>query len=134
VTFYETLLVLHVFAGFALVAGILCFGVIVLGQGGDAARRALVAPALALWNVGGVGVLVLGVWLALDADAYGLLDGWIIAALVLWLVAGGTVGPLSKGLREQPGSLPAGRARVLFAVAALATAALLVDMILKPGT
>jgi len=36
-------------------------------------------------------------------------------------------------VREGPESLPASRARLLFAVAAVATAALLVDMIFKPG-
>ena len=46
--------------------------------------RALGPPALALWNVGGLGVLVFGVWLALEVDGYELWDGWIIAAMVLW--------------------------------------------------
>jgi hypothetical protein len=133
VSFYETLLVLHVLAAFALVAGIVCYGVVVLGSGGDAARRALALPALALWNAGGLGVLVLGIWLAIDAEAYEVWDGWILAAIVLWFVASAAAGPLSRGLREGPEALPAGRARVLFAVAAVATAALLTDMIFKPG-
>jgi len=133
VSFYETLLVLHVFAAFALVAGVVCFGVVVFGAGGEPARRALAIPALALWNAGGVGVLILGIWLAIDADAYEVWDGWIIAAIVLWFVATGAGGPLSRGVREGPGSVPASRTRLLFAVAAVATAALLIDMIFKPG-
>ena len=44
-------------------------------------------PALALWNAGGIGVLLFGIWLALEVDGYELWDGWIIAAIVLWLVA-----------------------------------------------
>ncbi len=130
---YETLLVLHVFAAFLLVAGVVCYGVVVLSSTGDAARQALALPALALWNAGGLGVLVLGIWLAIDAERYEVWDAWIVVAIVLWLVASAAGGPLSRGLREGPGALPASRARLLFAVAAVATAALLVDMILKPG-
>ena len=133
VSFYETLLLLHVLAAFLLVAGVVCYGVIVLAPGEDAARRALAMPALALWNIGGVGVLVLGIWLAIDADQYEVWDAWIVAAIVLWLVASAAGGPLSRGLREGPDALPVSRARALFAVAAVATAALLIDMIFKPG-
>ena len=32
--------------------------------------------------------LVFGVWLALDVDGYGILDGWILIAFALWAVAG----------------------------------------------
>jgi hypothetical protein len=31
-----------------------------------------------------------GIWLAISLDAYHPWDGWIIAAIVLWAVAGGT--------------------------------------------
>jgi hypothetical protein len=86
-----------------------------------------------MWNVGGIGVLVLGVALAIDVDAYDLLDGWIVAAIVLWLIASGAGGPLSAGLRDDARSLDRRRARILYAVMATATAALLIDMIFKPG-
>ena len=128
-TLYEWLLFLHVVAGFLLVAGLATYGALVLGSGGDAARRALAPPATALWGVGGLGVLVLGIALALEGDGYELWDGWIIAAIVLWLVASAAGGRLSRDLLEgAPGS-----ARLLFAVMALATCALLIDMIYKPG-
>jgi hypothetical protein len=133
VSLYEWLLFLHVLAAFLLVAGVVAYGVVVAGDGGPAARRALASPALVLWNVGGIAVLVLGVWLALHVDAYGLLDGWIVAAIVLWLVASAAGGPLSRAVRDDAAPLDPGRARVLFAVMALATAALLVDMVFKPG-
>ncbi|HSD80533.1 MAG TPA: hypothetical protein VLB47_07725 [Solirubrobacteraceae bacterium] len=129
---YEWLLFLHVLAAFALVAGVVAYGAVVLG-GEPGVRAALAAPAVALWNVGGIGVLVLGVWLALDVDAYGLLDGWILAALVLWLVASAAGGPLSRAIRDDAAAPDAGRARTLFAIMALATAALLIDMVFKPG-
>jgi hypothetical protein len=84
---------------------------------------------MALWNVGGLGVLVLGIWLALEVDSYELLDGWIIAAIVLWLVASGAGGQLSRAIRE--GSFDRGGAQL--AVMSLATLALLIDMVFKPG-
>ena len=42
-----------------------------------------------LWGLGGLGTLALGIWLALYLDEYGIWDGWIIAAIVLWLAATG---------------------------------------------
>lgn len=126
---YEWLLFLHVGAAFLLVAGLSAYGVLVLGGGSDAARRALAQPALALWNAGGLGVLVLGIWLALEVDSYELWDAWIIAAIVLWLIASGAGGRLSAVLREGAPD----RAGVRLAVMSVATLALLVDMIFKPG-
>jgi hypothetical protein len=133
VSLYDWLLFFHVLAAFMLVAGLVAYGVIVLGDGRGVARRAFAAPALALWNAGGLGVLVLGIALVIHVDGYDLLDGWILAAIVLWFVASGAGGPLSRAAREDPAALDRGRARMLFAVMALATALLLVDMIFKPG-
>jgi hypothetical protein len=130
---YDTLLFLHVLAAFLLVAGVVCYGVIVLNPAGETSRRALGAPALAMWNVGGIGVLAFGIWLALYVKGYEIWDGWVIAAIVLWFVASAAGGPLSRGVREGPRALPAERARILLAVMALATVLLLIDMIFKPG-
>jgi len=130
---YEWLLVLHVLAAFLLVSGLVAYGVLLLGGGGDAASRALGPPALALWNVGGLGVLVFGVWLALEVDGYELWDGWIIAAVVLWLVASAAGGRLGAGVREGESVQRIDSARVLLLVMSLATVALLLDMIFKPG-
>jgi hypothetical protein len=129
VSLYEWLLFLHVVAAFMLMAGLAAYGVLVLGGGGDAARRALAPPALALWNAGGLGVLVLGIWLALEVDSYELWDGWILAAIVLWVVASAAGGRLSRGVRE--GVLDG--AELLFAVMTAASFVLLIDMIFKPG-
>jgi hypothetical protein len=133
VSLYDWLLFLHVAAAFALVAGLASFGVLVLGDGGPALGRALVAPAIALWNAGGIGVLVLGLGLAIDVDAYRPWDGWILGAIVLWLVASGVGGPLTRALRDPSARLAPDRERLLFAVAAVATLLLLVDMVFKPG-
>jgi hypothetical protein len=130
---YEWLLFLHVLAAFLLVAGLAAYGVMALSRGGQAARGALGPTALGLWNVGGIGVLVLGIALAVEVDGYELWDGWILAAIVLWLIASAAGGPLSRTLRADGPAPDAGRARLLLAIMALATAALLVDMIFKPG-
>jgi hypothetical protein len=130
---YEWLLFLHVLAAFLLASGVVVYSVLLLGTGGDAASRALGPPALALWNVGGLGVLVFGVWLALEVDGYELWDGWIIAALVLWIVASAVGGRLGAGVREGEGVKGVDRAGVMVTVMGLATLLLLLDMIYKPG-
>jgi hypothetical protein len=126
---YEWLLFLHVLAAFLLVAGLAAYGALLLEGGGEVVRRVLARPAGVFWNAGGLGVLVFGVWLALNVDDYELWDGWIIAAIVLWLVASGAGGQLERSVRA--GTF-AGTWR-LYIVMALATVALLVDMIFKPG-
>ncbi len=129
---YEWLLFLHLLAAFLLVAGLVAYSVLVLSSGGEAVSRALGPSALALWNAGGLGTLVFGVWLALDIDGYELWDGWIIAALVLWLIGSGAAGRLATAVREgQAGRIEG--ARVMVGVMALATLLLLLDMIFKPG-
>ncbi len=129
---YEWLLVLHLLAAFALVAGLVAYGVIVYGRGGAVVSRTLGPTAAALWNAGGLGVIVLGVWLALEADGYELWDGWIIAAIVLWFVASGAGGRLGAGLGEGRPVEAIERSRALVAVMALATLLLLLDMIFTP--
>ena len=104
-----------------------------LSGGGEAVSRALGRPAPALRNAGGLGTLVFGVWLALDIDGYELWDGWIIAALVLWIVASAAGGRLGAGVREGESIRGIDRAGMMVAVMSLATAALLLDMIFKPG-
>jgi hypothetical protein len=130
---YEWLLFLHMLAAFLLVAGVVVYGVLLVGPAGEPVSRALGPPALALWNVGGLGVLVFGVWLALEVDGYELWDGWIIAALILWIVASAAGGRLGAGVREGQSVRGIDRAGVMLAVMSLATAALLLDMIFKPG-
>lgn len=143
----ETLLFLHLLAAFATVASIVMFVTVLIG-----ARRArattdalaimrLSNVAAMLWNVGGLSVLVFGVWLALDADQYDILDGWILAAIVLWVVASAAGGPLTRAYRDALGTggeaalaeVRSQRAVLLHAVMAVATLALLVVMIYKPG-
>src|SRR4051812_17588333 len=97
---YDWLLFLHVLAAFlAVTAIVLLGGLLVLGASVAAqppTLRRLLRLALVLWAVGSVGVLVLGIWLAIYVDGYELWDGWIAAALVLWLVAGAASGRVSR--------------------------------------
>ena len=71
---------------------------------GMAADSRLLAVGNGLWNVGGLGTLVLGIWLALYLDGYEIWDGWIITALVLFAIA------TELGRRAQLGYTPAARA------------------------
>ena len=130
---YEWLLFLHLLAAFMLVAGLVAYGVIVFGSGAAVVSRALGPAALALWNAGGLGVIVFGVWLALEVDGYELWDGWIIAAIVLWFVASGAGGRLGAGVREGRPVQAIDGARAMVTVMALTTLLLLLDMIFKPG-
>jgi uncharacterized membrane protein len=92
VSFYDWLLFLHVLTAFALVAAVVVYTVIVLAgrrldAPSDIARMfRLSRVADILIAVGSIGVLVLGIWLAIQVDDYQVWDGWIIAAIVIWLV------------------------------------------------
>ncbi len=129
---YEWLLFLHLLAAFLLVAGVVAYGVVVYGNGEAVVSRTLAPTAAALGNAGGLGVIVFGVWLALEVDGYELWDGWIIAAIVLWFVGSGAGGRLGAGVREGKPVQAIDGSRVLVAVMALATLLLLLDMIFKP--
>ena len=129
---YEWLLFLHLLAAFLLVAGVVTYGVAVYGNGDAIVSRTLAPTAAALWNAGGLGVIVFGVWLALEVDGYELWDGWIIAAIVLWFVGSGAGGRLGAGVREGKPVQAMDGSRMLVAVMTLATLLLLLDMIFKP--
>lgn len=129
---YEWLLFLHLLAAFLLVAGVVAYGVIAYGRGEAVVSRALAPTATALFNVGGLGTIVFGVWLALEVDGYELWDGWIIAAIVLWFIGSGAGGRLGAGVREGRPLRSIDGSRALVAVMAVATLLLLLDMIFKP--
>ena len=81
---YDWLLFLHVLAAFMVGSAVTMTSAVVLGA---PATRGATTVADRLWDVGGLGTLVLGIWLALYVDGYELWDGWILGAIVLWLVA-----------------------------------------------
>jgi hypothetical protein len=144
---YEVLLFVHLLAAFALVAGIALFFTVLIGTR-RAASAADAMPLLRLsnlatmlWNVGGLGVLVFGIWMAIDRDEYQVWDAWILLAIGLWLVASAAGGPLGRDYRTAVDSggdsalatVRASRTATLHYVLAAATLALLVVMIFKPG-
>jgi uncharacterized membrane protein len=132
---YEWLLFLHLLFAFALMGSVVVFTTVLLGaRQGTAGALRLTPLARRLSDIGGTGTLVLGVWLALDE--YDLLDGWIVTALVLWVVgalASVRLGGLFQAARDEGGGQAGGQATLLYAVTALAVLALLVVMIYKPG-
>ena len=154
---YEWLLFLHVTGAFFFLGGVVVAWVL----GFAAARRELPSEiALLLRLTGaaaaaiGIGMLltiVFGLWLVFDLDFYDIGDGWIVAALVLWLLSGtlgGAGGKRDRETRLLAERLAAGddapsgelQARVRDPIAlslnlasSLAGIAILVLMIWKPG-
>jgi hypothetical protein len=123
---YDWLLFLHLIGGFALMGSIVVFSTLVVA-GERVAGPQLVFLGRRLFEVGGLLTLVFGVWLALDD--YSITDGWIIGALVLWFVGGGSGSRVGELYNKGEGL----RARQPLAVQTIATLALLFLMIFKPG-
>lgn len=146
---YDWLLFLHVLAAFAAGAAVVLLSAILAvtwrSAGVVDTRPFLRMSRLGsrLWDVGGVGTLIFGIWLAVYVEGYELWDGWIVAAFVLWVIAaaaGTRVGAAFRrafgadaGHGELGGSIRSQRALVVHTVMALAVAALLIVMIYKPG-
>ena len=149
--FYDWMLALHVLSAFAIAAAVVLFGVLVFSGRrmttlGDTRTLFRVAPiGTVLIGAGSLLVLVLGVILAIDSDAYQVWDVWVIAAIVLWALMGAT-GQRSgayytetQKLAEKEGSESEVLARLRAPTGArlyLATAGIFVllvlDMIFKP--
>jgi len=93
VTFDDWVLALHVLSAVAYGAGIILFWVLVVAvRTTDTAEGTLrLTPSVMIGNIaigiGVAGTIIFGVWLALSVRNYDLWDGWIIAALVLWVSA-----------------------------------------------
>ena len=121
----DALLFLHVLAAFLLMATVVMLSGVALGTPASARTISL---ANVLWDVGGLATLVFGVWLALDIEGYGLLDFWIIAAIVLWLAAT-ELGRRARGAIDDASGRFAQWHWLRTAVVVL----LLADMIFKPG-
>jgi hypothetical protein len=129
----DWLLFLHVLAAFLLVITVVMYSAVALG-GTLGGRATFIADRC--WDVGGLGTLILGVWLALKLDEYGIFDGWIIGALVLWLVATGLGETVRKRLaeaRDGDGTVITGAVTTLHWLRTLTVLGLLVLMIWKPG-
>jgi len=155
---YDWLLFLHVLAAFSLVAAEVLFSFIILGSRNldvpsDVARIFRLSRfGDVLVNAGAIGVLVFGIWLAIDVDEYQIWDGWIIAALVLWALfaeVGRRVGRIYNPARDRARALVAENRNepsaelnailrskaglVLQAASVVVVLLFLIDMIYKPG-
>lgn len=95
--FNQWMLAFHVLAAFSLVAGSTLFWVLIVAvrridTPDDTLRLGPVARVgNATIGIGMGGTILLGIYLAFAVDGYAIWDGWIIAAIVLWVV-GATVG------------------------------------------
>jgi hypothetical protein len=123
---YEWLLFLHLLAAFLLAVTVVSYTAVALG--GPAPGRTLFV-ADRCWDVGGLGTLVLGIWLALHLDEYGFFDGWILGAIALWFVATGLGQTIQRRLADDATADIA----VMHWLRTLTVLGLLVLMIWKPG-
>lgn len=154
----DWLVALHVLSAFSIIAALVVYSFVI------AFARNLSVPSEivrlfrisrvgdVLMAIGMLGVLVFGVWLAIDKSEYAIWDGWIIAALVLWILAGflgGRVGRIYNGARDRARALVAEgedapspelnallrseQGLTLHVVGSFVFLLLLLDMIFKPG-
>ena len=98
----DWILALHLLSAFALVATLVLFSILIVAgwnvdtpgptvSVGRVARVGNVAVAIGMG-----GTILFGIWLAISLDAYQVWDGWVIAAIVLWGIAGATGGVTGK--------------------------------------
>ena|ERR687895_1365000 len=157
-SFDDWMLVLHVLSAFSLVAGIIFFWVLIVAvrqtdtpegtiRMGPLSRIAEVAV-----GVGAGGTILLGVWLAFSVGGYDIWDGWIVAALVLWVIATGlgqrAGAAYVEGVKKAQELQTAGqtgpnadllalnrtsRGVVLQLLTSIVVLLILIDMIWKPG-
>ncbi len=135
---YDWLLFLHVLSAFVLVGALTALWALVLATRpaaptiGAEDARLIGRIGGPLVGVGMVGTILFGIWLAIDSGRYQPWDGWIVAAIVLWALAGWSGGRAGKAFQEDP----VGQRRTginLQALNSAAVLAILVLMIWKPG-
>jgi Predicted integral membrane protein (DUF2269) len=158
VGFDEWVLAFHVLSAFAFVAGVVVFWVLIIaGWRVDTPEPILrMEPVGRVGNIavgiGAGGTILLGIWLALSYGGYDLWDGWIVAAILLWIAAaavGGRTGTeYLKSLEKARELSSAGqtgpnaellalnqtrRGLALHSLSSLIVLLIIIDMIWKPG-
>jgi hypothetical protein len=123
---YDWLLFLHLLSAFLLGVTVVVYSAVAFGAtpGG---RTLFMADRC--WDVGGLGTLVLGIWLALHLDQYGFFDGWIIGAIVLWMIATG----LGQSIVRRRAAGETAANDTMHWLRTIVIVGLLVLMIWKPG-
>ena len=132
---YETLLALHLIFAAVTFITVVMFSAWAFGAPLTKGNFVLADHA---WNLSGLGVLVFGIWLALYVDGYGILDGWILGAIVLLLVAsafGAWARTPLLALLKEGGGPQAARSQVTIWhwLRTLSVLGILVLMVWKPG-
>jgi thiosulfate reductase cytochrome b subunit len=122
----DTLLFFHLIAAFLLAVTIVMYSAVALGAT-TSPRILFVADRC--WDVGGLGTLIFGIWLALNLDQYDFFDGWILLALLLWFVATG----LGQTIQRRVGGDDIRSVIALHWIRTIVVIGLLVTMIWKPG-
>jgi hypothetical protein len=158
VSFDDWILVLHLLSAFAFAAGIVLFWVLVVAvrqtdtPEGTIRMEPVVKVGSVSTGIGAAGTIIFGIWLAFSFGDYDIWDGWIIAAIVLWMATGAVGGRTGKAYMQgmnkaqelqrsgQTGPNAELRALnrtqqglVLHTVATLLLLLILIDMIWKPG-
>ena len=123
---YDWLLFFHLLAAFLLAVTLVTYTAVALGASATG-RTLFVADRC--WDVGGLGTLILGIWLALHLDEYGFFDGWILGAIALWFVVTG----LGQSSQRRLAADPAADIALMHWLRTLTVLGLLVLMIWKPG-
>ena len=134
----QWLLFLHVLSAFFVVGALTALWALVLAT--RPARPVLGAESAVtfgrvmgpLVGIGLVGTIGFGIWLALDVEGYQLWDGWILASIVLWALAGWSGDRAGREFQRDPVGRRAAGIR-LQALTSLAILVILVLMIWKPG-
>jgi uncharacterized membrane protein len=154
----DWILALHVLSAFAYVAGLVVFWVLIVAvRKADTPDETIrMEPIVKVGNiavgVGALGTIVLGIFLALSYGDYDLWDGWIIAAIVLWIAAAAvgsrTGAAYMQGMKKAQELQSAGRTGpdaellalnrtqsglLMHAVASAIVLLIVIDMIWKPG-
>jgi uncharacterized membrane protein len=158
VSFDDWMLALHVLSAFSWVAGMILFWVliVVVRRIDTPAETLRLGPITKVGNatvgVGMGGTIVLGVWLAFSVGGYDIWDGWILAAVVLWLIAaelgrrtGAAYEEGPKKAQELEAAGQTGPSAELLAVnqtstgllmhtlTSIVVALIIIDMVWKPG-
>jgi hypothetical protein len=123
---YDWLLFLHLIAAFLLAVTVVMYSAVALGSTAPG-RTLFVADRC--WDVGGLGTLIFGIWLALYLDQYDFFDGWILGALALWFVATG----LGQTIQRRTAAGETAAVATMHWIRTLVVLGLLVVMVWKPG-